>query len=117
MGVFVILPAAGIGTRMSVGHTGSNATSAVAPKQFLTIGGVPILIHSLRAFLAVNRVKAIFVAVRATELDRVRSQVADFGLGERVHVVEGGDSRQQTVAKALAALPAQSDDVILVHDA
>jgi 2-C-methyl-D-erythritol 4-phosphate cytidylyltransferase len=117
MGVFVILPAAGIGTRMSVGHAAAHATSTVAPKQFLTIGGVPILIHSLRAFLAVDRVKSIFVAVRASELDRVRTQVAEFGLGERVHVVEGGDSRQQTVAKALAALPAQSDDVILVHDA
>ena len=85
---------------MSVGHAAAHATSTVAPKQFLTIGGVPILIHSLRAFLAVDRVKSIFVAVRASELDRVRTQVAEFGLGERVHVVEGGDSRQQTVAKA-----------------
>jgi 2-C-methyl-D-erythritol 4-phosphate cytidylyltransferase len=101
---------------MSVGNAG-HATSTVAPKQFLTIGGVPILIHSLRAFLAVDRVKAVFVAVRSSELDRVRAQVTEFGLGERVHVVEGGDSRQHTVSKALAALPAQADDVVLVHDA
>jgi 2-C-methyl-D-erythritol 4-phosphate cytidylyltransferase len=117
MGVFVILPAAGIGTRMSVGTTAGAAPNSVAPKQFLTIGGVPILIHSLRAFLAIERVQAIFVAVRASEIERVRSQVAEFGLGARVHVVEGGDFRQQSVAKALAALPAQPDDVVLVHDA
>jgi 2-C-methyl-D-erythritol 4-phosphate cytidylyltransferase len=117
MGVFVILPAAGIGTRMSVGTTAGAAPSSVAPKQFLTIGGVPILIHSLRAFLAVERVQAVFVAVRASEIQRVRAQVAEFGLGARVHVVEGGDFRQQSVAKALAALPAQPDDVVLVHDA
>jgi 2-C-methyl-D-erythritol 4-phosphate cytidylyltransferase len=117
MGVFVILPAAGIGTRMSVGTGAGAAPSGVAPKQFLTIGGVPILIHSLRAFLAIERVQAIFVAVRASEIERVRSQIAEFSLGARVHVVEGGDSRQQSVAKALAALPAQPDDVVLVHDA
>jgi 2-C-methyl-D-erythritol 4-phosphate cytidylyltransferase len=117
MGVFVILPAAGIGTRMSVGTPAGAVPSSVAPKQFLTIGGVPILIHSLRAFLAIERVQAVYVAVRAAEIERVRSQVAEFGLGARVHVVEGGDYRQQSVARALAALPAQPDDVVLVHDA
>src|SRR5271168_691597 len=117
MGVFVILPAAGIGTRMSVGTPAGAVPSSVAPKQFLTIGGVPILIHSLRAFLAIERVQAVFVAVRPSEIERVRAQVAEFGLGARVHVVEGGDFRQQSVAKALAALPAQPDDVVLVHDA
>jgi 2-C-methyl-D-erythritol 4-phosphate cytidylyltransferase len=117
MGVFVILPAAGIGTRMSVGTPAGAVPSSVAPKQFLTIGGVPILIHSLRAFLAIERVQAVYVAVRAAEIERVRAQVAEFGLGARVHVVEGGDYRQQSVARALAALPAQPDDVVLVHDA
>jgi 2-C-methyl-D-erythritol 4-phosphate cytidylyltransferase len=102
---------------MSVGTTAGAAPSSVAPKQFLTIGGVPILIHSLRAFLAIERVQAVYVAVRGSEIERVRTQVAEFGLGARVHVVEGGDFRQQSVAKALAALPAQPDDVVLVHDA
>jgi 2-C-methyl-D-erythritol 4-phosphate cytidylyltransferase len=117
MGVFVILPAAGIGTRMSVGTSAGAAPSSVAPKQFLTIGGVPILIHSLRAFLAIERVQGVFVAVRAAEIERVRAQIAEFGLRARVHVVEGGDFRQQSVARALAALPAEPNDVVLVHDA
>jgi 2-C-methyl-D-erythritol 4-phosphate cytidylyltransferase len=119
MGVFVILPAAGIGTRMSVGNPVGTAPSSVAPKQFLTIGGVPILIHSLRAFLAIERVKAVYVAVRGSEIERVRAQVAELGPDQsaRVHVVEGGDYRQQSVARALAALPAQAEDVVLVHDA
>ena len=102
---------------MSVGTPAGAVPSGVAPKQFLTIGGVPILIHSLRAFLAIERVQAVYVAVRGSEIERVRTQVAEFGLGARVHVVEGGDFRQQSVAKALAALPAQPDDVVLVHDA
>jgi 2-C-methyl-D-erythritol 4-phosphate cytidylyltransferase len=111
MQVFVILPAAGLGTRMA----------GPQPKQFLALDGLPILIHSLRAFAAVERMTAIYVAVRKPEVERVQAQVADYaaehGFARRVHVVEGGDNRQQSVLNALAALPAQDDDIVLVHDA
>jgi len=117
MRVFVILPAAGIGTRMS--QSAANP-GAATPKQFLSIAGTPVLVHCLRAFLAVPRVEAIYVAVRPTEIERVRTQLADSGLSA-VHVVEGGENRQQSVSNALARLIAQSgcteEDVVLVHDA
>jgi len=103
---------------MSVG-SGAGSGSPT-PKQFLSIAGVPVLVHCLRAFLAVKRIEAIYVAVRRTEIDRVQAQLAEFGLGARVHVVEGGDIRQQTVTNALAKLVGAGcgeDDVILVHDA
>jgi 2-C-methyl-D-erythritol 4-phosphate cytidylyltransferase len=87
------------------------------PKQFLSLDGLPILIHSLRAFAAVERVTAIYVAVRATEVERVEAQVAEYGFAGLVKVVEGGDNRQESVSHALAALPAEDDDVVLVHDA
>jgi 2-C-methyl-D-erythritol 4-phosphate cytidylyltransferase len=112
MRVFVILPAAGLGTRMAAGHT----TSA-APKQFLELAGVPILIHTLRAFGEVARVAAMYVAVRASEMDRVAAQVRDYGFAGKVHVVEGGDNRQESVANALNAIDCDPDDIILVHDA
>ncbi len=107
MQVFAILPAAGLGTRMA----------GPQPKQFLALDGVPILIHSLRAFAAVPRVTGIYVAVRKTEMERVEAQIAEFGFTGRVNVVEGGDKRQESVAHALAALPAEADDIVLVHDA
>jgi 2-C-methyl-D-erythritol 4-phosphate cytidylyltransferase len=87
------------------------------PKQFLSLGGIPILVHSLRAFAAVERVTAIVVAVRKTEMDRVQAQVAEYGFSGRVQVVQGGDNRQESVAHALAAIAAGPDDVVLVHDA
>jgi 2-C-methyl-D-erythritol 4-phosphate cytidylyltransferase len=91
------------------------------PKQFLALNGVPILIHSLRAFSAVSRVTAIYVAARKTEIERVEAQVAEYaagdGLAGRVQVVEGGDYRQESVLHALAALPAAADDIVLIHDA
>jgi 2-C-methyl-D-erythritol 4-phosphate cytidylyltransferase len=107
MQVFAILPAAGLGTRMA----------GPQPKQFLILDGIPILIHSLRAFSAVKRVTAIYVAVRKTEMERVQAQIAEYGFADRVRVVEGGENRQESVSHALAALPAQPDDIVLVHDA
>ena len=107
MQVFAILPAAGLGTRMA----------GPQPKQFLSLDGVPILIHSLRAFASVPRVTHISVAVRRTEMARVQAQISEHGFADRVQVVEGGDSRQESVAHALAAIDAEPDDVVLVHDA
>lgn len=87
------------------------------PKQFLALDGVPILIHSLRAFAAVERVKAIYVAVRKPDMERVEAQIAENGFAGRVHVVEGGEKRQESVEHALSAAPAEDDDIVLVHDA
>ena len=111
MRVFVILPAAGMGTRMAAG------SHAAAPKQFLSVGGVPVLVRSVKAFLEVTRVDAVCVAVRASERERVEAQFQEFKLGPRVHMVEGGDHRQESVSNALAALDCDDDDVVLVHDA
>ncbi|MGA2673011.1 MAG: 2-C-methyl-D-erythritol 4-phosphate cytidylyltransferase [Terracidiphilus sp.] len=107
MQVFAILPAAGLGTRMA----------GPQPKQFLALNGLPILIHSLRAFASVKRVTAIYVAVRKPEIERVQAQVTEYGFAGLVKVVEGGDNRQESVSHALAALPAEPDDIVLVHDA
>src|ERR1700760_2513587 len=98
MRVFVILPAAGLGTRMAVGQH-----APFAPKQFLELAGVPILIHSLRTFAQVPQVSAMIVAVRANERERVESQVAEHGFAGKVRIVTGGDTRQESVANALNA--------------
>jgi 2-C-methyl-D-erythritol 4-phosphate cytidylyltransferase len=121
MQVFAILPAAGLGTRMAGPQPKSpndqNPTSGAPPKQFLALDGVPILIHSLRAFAAVGRITAVYVAVRKPEMERVQAQIAEYGFAGRVRMVEGGDNRQESVANALAAVPASDDDIVLVHDA
>ena len=94
------------------------ASAGPAPKQFLSLGGIPILLHSLRAFLAVPRISAIYVAVRKSEQPRVAKLIAEHNLAGKVTVVTGGDSRQDSVANALAALPSTHDeDIVLVHDA
>jgi 2-C-methyl-D-erythritol 4-phosphate cytidylyltransferase len=76
-------------------------------------------------FLSVARVEAAYVAVRSTEIERVQSLLNEFDLGaegtRKVHVVEGGENRQQSVGNALRHLAATTgcggDDIVLVHDA
>ncbi len=116
MSVFVVLPAAGIGTRMASSTPGGKTPAS--PKQFLALKGLPILIHSLQAFLAVPRITAIYVSVREAEQARVSELIAEHKLSDKVHVVTGGNTRQDSVANALAALPStDANDIVLVHDA
>src|SRR5258707_13848077 len=104
MRVFVILPAAGIGTRMA-----TSGTSTAAPKQFLEVGGVPVLVRSVRAFLAVPRVDAVCVAVRAQERERGEAQMLEYNLGARGRMGEGGGDRHESGGNALAALECEED--------
>jgi len=109
MQVHVILPAAGLGTRMAV--------AGIAAKQFLSLGGMPVLIHSIRAFTEVARVGLIVLAIRPAEQQYVLEQLAEYGLADRVMLAIGGEHRQGSVGNALRALDAEEDDVVLVHDA
>ncbi len=112
MRVAVILPAAGLGTRMGKGSAERAGTSR---KQFMLLEGSPILLHTVRKFAASDRVSEIVVAVRAEDLDWARLLLEQEFPG-LARVVEGGDSRQQSVEKALAAIHPDVD-LVAVHDA
>src|SRR3954447_15830683 len=101
MKVAVILPAAGLGTRMGKGSAEKAGTSR---KQFMLLDGSPILIHTVRKFAAIDRVSEIVVAVRAEDREWVAAMLAAEFNGTRVRAVEGGNSRQQSVENALASL-------------
>jgi 2-C-methyl-D-erythritol 4-phosphate cytidylyltransferase len=104
--VTAILPAAGLGTRMG----------ADMPKQFLSLDGAPVLLFTLRRLAACPAIADFIIATRAEEVDSVAGSVASANLGRPVRVVRGGDTRQDSVANALAEVSAAAD-LILVHDA
>src|SRR5215813_11193844 len=100
MKVFVIVPAAGLGTRMASAST-PNAKKRMPSKQFKQLGGVPILVHTLRAFAAAPEVYEIIVALRKNEIAPFRAQLEkQFSeiLSKRLQIVEGGEHRQDSVA-------------------
>jgi 2-C-methyl-D-erythritol 4-phosphate cytidylyltransferase len=115
MNVLVIIPAAGLGTRMAAA-SGVRVVPA-ASKQFTELDGVPILIHTLRKFAASPQVSEIYLALRPPEAAAFQARLAEEKLGKPVRVVEGGEHRQESVANALAAVKAAADDIVLVHDA
>jgi 2-C-methyl-D-erythritol 4-phosphate cytidylyltransferase len=101
--VGVAVPAAGSGRRMGG-----------ARKPFLELAGEPVLLHALRPFLSDPRVVAVVVALGEPEAASPPGWLT--GLDPRVRVVSGGDTRAESVRRALAALP-EDVDVVAVHDA
>jgi 2-C-methyl-D-erythritol 4-phosphate cytidylyltransferase len=113
MKVAVILPAAGLGTRMGRTQPESAGTSR---KQFMLLDGAPILLHTIRKFLSCPSVSEIVVALRAEDIAWVRELLDKEAAVKPVRLVEGGDSRQQSVENALASLSPDTD-IVAVHDA
>ena len=101
-----VVPAAGRGERLGPG----------TPKALRLLGGVPLLVHSVRALATAGGVALVVVAAPAADVAAVRTLLAAHDAGAEVRVVAGGATRQQSVRLALAALP-EHVDVVLVHDA
>lgn len=113
MKIAVIVPAAGLGTRMGRGAAERAGTSR---KQFMLLEGSPIMLHTVRKFAASPRIHEIVVAVRSEDTEWVREMLARETAPGMARVVEGGNSRQQSVENALAALEPDTD-LVAVHDA
>lgn len=98
--VAVLVPAAGLGLRLGGG----------TPKALRELAGEPLLVHACRRVAQAPSVAMIVIAAPPAELDAVRALVPG------ATVVPGGATRQDSVAAALAAVPA-TIDIVLVHDA
>jgi len=118
MKVSVILPAAGLGTRMgrAVAEKTAAEKTGTSRKQFMLLEGSPILLHTVRKFASCDRVHEIVVALRREDLDWVDELLRREIRNKTVRVVEGGNSRQESVANALATLMPDTD-LVAVHDA
>src|SRR6202161_115595 len=104
--IAALFPAAGLGTRMG----------ADTPKQFLELDGMPLIIYTLRRLAACSAITDFVISTRAEDVVSLEDKVAKAALGRPARVVHGGDSRQQSVANALAQLD-PSTEIVLVHDA
>ena len=119
MKLAVILPAAGLGTRMQRGNSPAVAeTTGTSRKQFMLLEGSPILVHTVRKFVASPLVYDIVVAVREDDIEWVGDMLHRecHSLPGDLKVVAGGDTRQQSVENAMAALDGDTD-LVAVHDA
>lgn len=100
--VAAIIPAAGSGVRLG----------ADVPKAFLALDGFSLLTRSALAMSAVADV--LIVAAPADSLDEASAQLAQ--VDAEIHIVAGGEHRQESVANALRMVP-EDVSIVLVHDA
>ncbi len=106
--VFALVLAAGQGTRIG----------DALPKQYLPVGGRPMMFHSIEAIAAVSRVERLFVVL--SPLDRHWGEHDWSTLPEKIEATFcGGAHRAESVLNTLKFLEGRvaRDDWVLVHDA
>lgn len=105
--LWVIVAAAGDSRRMGLPDGES--------KQFLLLGGEPILAHSVRRLLAMSGVHGIVVVLHPSHTLRFANELMAFDDGKPLLIAEGGTTRSDSVRAGLLEVPS-SADVIAVHD-
>lgn len=85
------------------------------PKLLVDVGGEPMLVRSVRACLASDAVTGIVVAVPTGMVDEISSVLQSEQRDDRaVTVVEGGETRSESVRRAFEASP--DHDAYAIHD-
>ncbi|MHB8908187.1 MAG: 2-C-methyl-D-erythritol 4-phosphate cytidylyltransferase [Syntrophales bacterium] len=106
MKTLAIIPAGGAGRRMG----------ASVPKQYLPLAGIPVILHTLRAFQSALVIDEIYLVVPEGDIPEITSGiVAHYGLTKVSRVLAGGPERQDSVRNALAHVR-DEHGIILVHD-
>lgn len=105
MFVSVIIAAAGNSTRYGTGKS----------KQFLILDNTPVLIKSIQAFEEIDDVKEIIVTARKQDFEVIEDFIAQYGVRKVKHIVEGGDTRQDSIYAAVKKVDEKAN-LIAVHD-
>ena len=101
----VVIVAGGSGSRMG----------ADVPKQFLMLGGEPILVRTVRRFLEALPKSEVVVVLPEAHLGQWADYQAEYSLDEEVKAVAGGATRFESVKSGLSALGADCE-LVAIHD-
>lgn len=83
------------------------------PKQYMNIGGVPLMVHCLRAFQE-SKVTQIVLVVAPGDVEKCRTEIVErYNISKCVAIVEGGEERYNSVYAGLQAI---NDGYVLIHD-
>jgi len=104
--VVAIIVAGGIGKRM---------TTNIA-KQYLLLGGIPILSHTLLKFEKVSSINDVILVVPPGDREYVQHSIVEkFNLSKVRSIQEGGRQRQDSVRNGLAMVE-DAKGIVLIHD-
>lgn len=91
------------------------ASDSQTQKQFLLLGGEPLILKTLQPFLTSNRISSCVLVVPKSAVDLIKKEVAPYASGDNIRVIAGGERRQDSVRFGVEA--ADGADVVVVHDA
>lgn len=102
------------------GGVGSRMHGAKVPKQFLCLGGRPIIAHTLKRFEEAPSIDGVFVVCIETWIDELKRVVAEEPLTKIKAIVPGGNSGQESIFCGLESAHNSGlvgeDTVVLIHD-
>src|SRR5688572_6745552 len=104
-----IIVAAGRGLRA--------AAAGAQPKQYLALGGRPVILHSLRTFLHHDGIGLVQPVIHPDDMPLYQAAVAGRSSDKLLPPVAGGANRQASVLAGLRALQSHAPDKVLIHDA
>ncbi len=85
------------------------------PKQFLLLGGKPLIVHVLEKARAIDEIERVVITCPEAHLEATRELIANHRLGAKFECILGGASRQESVYNGLVALGDM--DSVLIHEA
>ncbi len=87
------------------------------PKQFLTLGGRPVIAWSIAAFAQIAEVTGIVVVTPEAHRGHTHRIIEETGLAAKTTTIAGGTTRQGSAYNALMSMPFGDNDIIIFHDA
>lgn len=111
--IYAAILAGGIGSRMG---------SKDKPKQYLNIGGKPIIIHTVEKFCLHTEFRKIFILCPKEWVEHTKGLIKKYiGSDGRIEVLEGGSVRNETIMKAVDYIEnagdLKEDTILVTHDA
>ncbi len=103
---YVIIVAGGKGLRMG----------GEIPKQFLPIGGKPILMRTLERFRAYNETLQIILVLPKDQQEYWQQLCQEYDFKVEYQLADGGETRFHSVQHGLALIPDDAEGVVGVHD-
>ena len=104
-GAYAIVVAGGGGTRFG----------GDVPKQFINLGDMPVMFHSIVKFADSPLIDGIVLVAPPAYQNFCREWASKFGIGKITAIVTGGETRQASVFSGLTATP-ENCAIVLVHD-
>lgn len=102
------------------GGSGTRMGKTDLPKQFLSLGQKPIIIHTIEQFLISTNIDEIVVAVPQNWISYTEDIINRYCKNKKIHVIQGGATRNETIMNVcnyIQNISPNEENIVVTHDA